>query len=535
MKSDFLIAVTQLAAERNLPREIVYAAIEAALISAYKKDNLAAGQDISVKLSPSDGEIRVYTRKTVVEKVEDELTELSVKEARRHQADAKLDDVIELETDDYNAGRIAAQTAKQVVMQRLREAERELVYEEYIEREGDILNATVQRVEPKQVILDLGRAEAILPASEEVPSERYRPNQRLKVYLLGVERTARGPEVIVSRAHRNLLKRLFELEVPEIYNGSVEIMAIAREAGSRSKVAVAARQEGVDPVGSCVGLRGIRIQNIVNELQGEKIDVVQWHNDPPMFISNALSPAQILRVDTNEGTNTATVVVSDRYLSLAIGREGQNARLAAKLTGWKVDIKSSLEYEAERAQIIISSEQLLTDDDTDGVNIASAEVADTGVSDSHTVEQEDIEIVVGADVAEIDAAVSGEKEVVVSDGDGNTQDTKSPEEMLLEEASHEEQDIPQEEHETLDSDESSELDGEDLWVLPEVQQERSGIRFSEDILGLRGGGSGTARRGGARRRGGGGSQQTPNSARKGKGKGKQPELLGSERPLVGDR
>jgi hypothetical protein len=273
----------------------------------------------------------------------------------------------------------------------------------------------------------------------------------------------------------------------------------------------------------------------VNELQGEKIDVVQWHNDPPMFISNALSPAQILRVDTNEGTNTATVVVSDRYLSLAIGREGQNARLAAKLTGWKVDIKSSLEYEAERAQIIISSEQLLTDDDTDGVNIASAEVADTGVSDSHTVEQEDIEIVVGADVAEIDAAVSGEKEVVVSDGDGNTQDTKSPEEMLLEEASHEEQDIPQKEHETLDSDESSELDGEDLWVLPEVQQERSGIRFSEDILGLRGGGSGTARRGGARRRGGGGSQQTPNSARKGKGKGKQPELLGSERPLVGDR
>lgn len=533
MKSDFLIAVTQLAAERNLPREVVYAAIEAALISAYKKDNLAAGQDISVKLNPSDGEIHVYTRKTVVDKVEDELTEMSVKEARRYQTDAKIDDVIELETDDYNAGRIAAQTAKQVVMQRLREAERELVYEEYIEREGDILNATVQRVEPKQVVLDLGRAEAILPALEEVPSERYRPNQRLKVYLLGVERTARGPEVVVSRAHRNLLKRLFELEVPEIYNGSVEIMAIAREAGSRSKVAVAARQEGVDPVGSCVGLRGIRIQNIVNELQGEKIDVVQWHNDPSVFISNSLSPAQILRVDTDEDNSTATVVVSDRYLSLAIGREGQNARLAAKLTGWKVDIKSSLEYEADKAHITLGAEQLVTDDHGE-VDIVSPVVVDAVGSELHNVEQEDTEV-----VAEITDTVSNDEEVVedsvIVQNNDDTQDIKSPEELLLEEAFQEEQvtsqgeqAVSREVQESVDSDESTELDDEDVWVLPDVQQETSGIRFAEDILGSRGGGrGGSGRRSSGRRRGG---QQTLESQRKGKGKGKQPAVLDSESP-----
>ena len=515
MKSDFLIAVTQLAAERNLPREVVYSAIEAALISAYKKDNLAAGQDISVKLNPADGEIRVYARKTVVEKVEDELNQLSLKDARRYKSDAQLDDVIELETDDYNAGRIAAQTAKQVVMQRLREAEREMVYAEYIEREGDILNATVQRVEPKQVILDIGRAEAILPASEEVPSERYRPNQRLKVYLVEVQRTSRGPEVVVSRAHRNLLRRLFELEVPEIYNGSVEIMAIAREPGSRSKVAVAARQEGVDPVGSCVGLRGIRIQNIVNELMGEKIDVVQWHNDPSVFISNSLSPAQVLRVETDEANGVATVVVSDRYLSLAIGREGQNARLAAKLTGWKVDIKSSLEFEAERAQhsaapVASKPEVAVAEPEP---KEATAEVAVA----KPAPEEEAVTAAVG-EVKSPEEALLGESvEVAEAEGGEAPQPAVSAEEALLSETAQtvtEPQAAPvkAELDEEEEEEEESEEDG--VWVLPGVPQESSGIRFAEDILGPR-----VARTGRSGRRRGG--QQDVDATRKGKGKGAQ--------------
>ncbi len=355
MKSDFLIALTQLAAERNLPREIVLSAIEAALASAYRKDSLTAGQNISVKLNPNNGEVTVYILKTVVEEVTDPQTQILLKDARRIKPDAAVGETIAAESIPHSAGRIAAQTAKQVVMQRLREAERELVYEEFRGKEGEVLSATIQRIEPKQIIVDLGRAEAVMPASEQVPAERYRLGQKIKVLLQSVKRTSKGPELIVSRADKLLLKRLFEMEVPEIYNGAVEIKAIAREPGARSKVAVWARQEGVDPVGSCVGLRGIRIQNIVNELHGEKIDVVEWHRDPAVFIANALSPSQVLRVELDKAAETAMVVVPERQLSLAIGKEGQNARLAAKLTGWKVDIKSSAEAEAiaaERAKAV---------------------------------------------------------------------------------------------------------------------------------------------------------------------------------------
>ncbi|MFQ6019127.1 MAG: transcription termination factor NusA, partial [Dehalococcoidia bacterium] len=247
------------------------------------------------------------------------------------------------------AGRIAAQTAKQVVLQRLREAEREMVFEEFANREGDIVSGLIQRVEPKQVVIDLGKTEAVLPASEQVRAEHYRPGQRMRLYLLEVHRSNKGPQLVLSRTHKNLLKRLFELEVPEIYKGVVEINSIAREAGYRSKVAVSARQEGVDPIGSCVGLRGIRIQNIVNELNGERIDVIQWDADPARFVSNALSPAQVLHVTTSEEDKTASVVVPDRQLSLAIGKEGQNARLAAKLTGWRIDIKPESAVEAVTA------------------------------------------------------------------------------------------------------------------------------------------------------------------------------------------
>ena len=343
MKSDFVIALTQLAAERNLPREIVLSAIEAALVSAYKKDSVAAGQDVSVKLDPGTGDVSVFILKTVVDFVESPQTEITLADARKIRADAQVGEVVPTDSLPHSAGRIAAQTAKQVVLQRLREAERDLVYEEFADKEGEVISVTVQRVDPRYVTVELGRAEAVLPPTEQIPTERYRVSNKMKVLLQSVTRSARGPEIIVSRADKLLMKRLFEMEIPEIYSGSVEIMSIAREAGLRSKVAVRATQAGIDPVGSCVGLRGVRIQNIVNELQGEKIDVIEWHKDAGVLIANALSPAQVLRVEIDPEAETATAVVPDRQLSLAIGKEGQNARLAAKLTGWKVDIKSNVE------------------------------------------------------------------------------------------------------------------------------------------------------------------------------------------------
>ena len=338
VKSEFMIAIKQLAAEKNLPPEVVLQAMEAALVSAYKKDAEIDG-NVAVKIDRDTGEHRVYLEHTVVQEVTDPQIEISIQEARRRRPDAQLGEAILDEIQPGAAGRIAAQTAKQVVLQRLREAEREMVFEEFSNREGDIVSGVVQRLEPKHIVVDLGKTEAIFPAPEQVRNEHYRGGQRMKFYLLEVHRSIRGPQLILSRTHKNLLKRLFELEVPEIFRGVVEIKSIAREAGYRSKVAVAARQEGIDPVGSCVGLRGIRIQNIVNELNGERIDVIQWDADPSRFVANALSPAQVLTVTVDDDANTASVIVPDKQLSLAIGKEGQNARLAAKLTGWRIDIK----------------------------------------------------------------------------------------------------------------------------------------------------------------------------------------------------
>ena len=348
MKTDFLLALTQLAAERNLPKEIVFSAVEAALATAFKKDEIGARQNISVKIHPVSGDVKVYTTKVVVEEPTDKYQEISLTDARKIKKDVQLDELITLETSDFHSGRIAAQTAKQVVLQRLREAEREFIFGEYADREGDIVSGVVQRIEPRQVVIDLGKTEGILPGGEQVRNERYRVGQRLKLYLLEVNRTNRGPRLIMSRSHPNLVRRLFELEVPEIFNGSVELKAVAREAGYRSKVAVAAKQEGLDPVGSCVGLRGVRIQNVVNELNNERIDVIQWDDDPKLFIANALSPAQVLSVDINQEGNTAIVVVPDNQLSLAIGKEGQNARLAARISGWRIDIKSASAAEADK-------------------------------------------------------------------------------------------------------------------------------------------------------------------------------------------
>ena len=348
-KSEFMLAITQLAAEKNLPKEVVLEAVENALASAFRKNNFMPTQNVSAKLNPETGQVSVFAGKLIVEKVTNPIREISLEDAKKINKYAQLDEEIVIECTPQNAGRIAAQTAKQVVLQRLREAEREIVFEEFSDRENEIVTGVVQRIEPKQITLDLGRTEGVLPSTEQVRGEHYRAAQRIKVYILGVHRTAKGPQVVVSRTHRNLLRRLLELEVPEMHQGAIELKAIAREAGQRSKIAVAARQEGVDPIGSCVGLRGIRIQNIVNELNGEKIDVVQWDADAATFIANALSPAQVESVTINTAENVAVVVVPDRQLSLAIGREGQNARLAAKLTGWRIDIKSTSIALAEKA------------------------------------------------------------------------------------------------------------------------------------------------------------------------------------------
>ena len=342
MKSDLLLVVTQLAAERNLPQSSVVSVVKAALSFAYRKDPAADGQDVEVDVDLENGEVTLNTVKHIVEEVEDDKMQLTVKEANDDGHNVKVGDYIITGTLEHVPGRIAAQTAKQVVLQKLREAERDLVFDEFADKEGQILTATIQRIESERIIVDLGKTEALMPLSEQSEFERYRPGQQLKFYVLQVGRTIRGPEIIVSRTHPDLLRRLFEVEVPEIFNNIVEIKSIAREPGSRAKVAVFSNQEGVDAVGACVGLRGIRIQNVVNELLGEKIDVIEWNEDPIAYIKNALSPSSVEKVVINQDEDSALVLVPDKQLSLAIGRDGQNARLSARLTGWKIDIQPSI-------------------------------------------------------------------------------------------------------------------------------------------------------------------------------------------------
>lgn len=343
MKSDFYTAIAQIAAERGIPREAVYSAVEQALKTVYKKMK-NTDEEVSIEIAEGRGsqdsiDIRVYVHKRVVDEIRDPVNDMLLEDARRLNPNAQVGDELKWETTPENFGRIAAQTAKQVVLQRIRDYERESVYEEYREKQGEVLNGVVQRADSRAVIVELGKAEAVMPAREQVPSERYRAGQRLKVLLVEVNKDPRGPQLIVSRSHPGLIRRLFEMEVPEIFSGAVEIKEVAREPGLRSKVAVTARQEKVDPVGSCVGVKGVRIQNIVNELYGEKIDVIEWSPDPATFIANALSPAKPTSVALDEVNKVATVIVPSDQMSLAIGKEGQNARLAYKLTGWRIDIK----------------------------------------------------------------------------------------------------------------------------------------------------------------------------------------------------
>ncbi|MCI7260089.1 MAG: transcription termination factor NusA [Selenomonadales bacterium] len=344
---EFLNTLRELSKERGIDEEVLFEAIEAALISAYKR-NFSSAQNVRVSLSRDTGEYKVYAIKTVVEDAEDEIKEISLAQARTIKPDYEVGDVIEIEVTPANFGRIAAQTAKQVVVQRIREAERGIIYEEFQSREDDIITGLVQRVENRNVYIDLGKTEAVLTPAEQIPTESYEHGDRIKAYIVEVKKTSKGPQIVVSRTHPGLLKRLFELEVPEIQEGFVEIKSVAREPGNRSKIAVWSKDEAVDPVGACVGHRGLRVQAIVDELGSEKIDIVKWSEDPAKFIANALSPAKVVSVAVNEAEKVSRVVVPDYQLSLAIGKEGQNARLAAKLTSWKIDIKSETQAASEQ-------------------------------------------------------------------------------------------------------------------------------------------------------------------------------------------
>lgn len=339
MNLELVGALNELEKERGISKEILFEAIEAALVSAYKR-NHGNTLNVRVDIAEKTGQIRVFARKDVVDEVLDEPNEISLEEAHAIDPSFELDDIVEIEVTPSDFGRIAAQTAKQVVIQRIREAERALIYEEFSNRKDDIVTGIVQRHEHRNVMIDLGKVEAVLPPSEQVQRENYQRGNRLKIYVADVKKTTKGPQVYVSRSHPGLLKRLFELEVPEIHDGVVEIKGIAREAGNRSKIAVHSLDRNVDPVGACVGPRGMRVQTIVDELAGEKIDIVAWDSHPDQFIANALSPSKVVRVIVDPFEKSARAVVPDYQLSLAIGKEGQNARLAARLTGWKIDIKS---------------------------------------------------------------------------------------------------------------------------------------------------------------------------------------------------
>ncbi|SER07417.1 NusA antitermination factor [Gracilibacillus ureilyticus] len=346
MNKELFEAINFLEKEKGINKDILIEALEAALISAYKK-NFKSATNVRVDLNEEAGKMAVFAQKEIVEEVDDPQQQLSLDEAHQISPTYEVGDVVEIEVTPRDFGRIAAQAAKQVVTQRVREAERGIIYNEYIDREDDIMNGTIQRMDGRFIYVNLGKIEAKLPESECIPSETYNIHDRIKVYVTKVENTSKGPNIFVSRTHPGLLKRLFEMEVPEIYDGTVEVKSVAREAGDRSKISVFARDEEVDPVGSCVGQKGQRVQTIVDELKGEKIDIVEWSEDPVVYVSNALSPSKVVRVIVDDENKATTVIVPDYQLSLAIGKRGQNARLAAKLTGWKIDIKSESEAKDE--------------------------------------------------------------------------------------------------------------------------------------------------------------------------------------------
>lgn len=362
MNKELLNAIAFLSKEKGVSTDVICDSLEAVLITAYKKEP-EANPLADVELNRETGDYRIVAAKTVVEDVVNDHGEISLEDARKLNPEYEVGDVVNVDVTPSNFGRIAAQAAKQVMIQRLREAERSIVYDEFYNRTDDIITGLIQRIENKNVYVDLGKAEAILPASEQIPTETYTVGQRIKCYVVEVRKTTKGAQILVSRTHPGLLKRLFELEVPEIYEGVVELKSVAREPGRRSKIAVYSRDENVDSVGACVGPKGSRVQNIVTELQNEKIDIVKWDEDPAVYIANALSPAQVVSVTVDEGEKASSVVVPDYQLSLAIGKAGQNARLAAKLTNWKIDIKSESQAAALASEEASSADEEVEQED----------------------------------------------------------------------------------------------------------------------------------------------------------------------------
>jgi N utilization substance protein A len=419
MKTEFMAAIIQLSSERNLPKEVVLEALEAALVSAYKKEVFTAEQDVAVKIDSTTGDIRVYLVKTVADPVTDSDKEMSQADARKIRRDATIGDIVEIESTPTGAGRIAAQIARQVVLQRLREAEHHATFEQFVGKEGEVVTGTVHFAQPGAVYVSIGRREAILPLSEQLPNERYHAGQQLKFYLLQASPEGRGPRVMLSRSHPNLVRRLFEIEIPEIHAGVVEIRAIARDPGHRSKVAVSSHHESVEPVGTCLGPRGIRLQSVVNQLNGEKIDVVEWNEDPISFIANSLSPAQVAHISLDEALRTATVVVPDKQLSLAIGRGGQNARLAAKLTGWRIDIKSTSATEVDQTTVIAEPEKAVPEPEIPEEPVVEIEAPkeqpvavekETVAKEPEEAEQEEPQFAAAAPEEELEEATPAEPE-----------------------------------------------------------------------------------------------------------------------------
>ncbi len=356
MYPDFISAIQELGKEKGIEADLLFQAVEEALVTAYKK-NFGSSQKVRVDLHKATGEIHVLGQREVVDHEAASANEIAVAEAQKIDSRYEVGDIVEVEVTPKNFGRIATQNAKQVVVQRIREAERGMVYERFSSRENDIVTGIIQRMENKNVYIDLGKVEAVLTPNEQINGEIYQYHDRMKTYIIEVKRTNKGPQIMVSRTHPGLLKRLFELEVPEIHDGAVEIRSVAREPGMRSKISVYTADENIDPVGACVGHKGMRVQTIVNELRGEKIDIVKYSEDPAQYVANALSPAKVVSTEINDAEKTCRVVVPDYQLSLAIGKEGQNARLAAKLTGWKIDIKSESQAAALQTAKVVEEDE----------------------------------------------------------------------------------------------------------------------------------------------------------------------------------
>ncbi len=421
MNKDLFSAIEALEKEKGISKEVLFEALEVALVSAYKR-NFQAAPAVSVTIDRETGEIQVFSQLKVVEDVESDQQEVSLYEARVYDPHCQIGDTVEMEVTPKEFGRIAAQTAKQVVIQRIREAERELIYENFADRTEEVITGLVRRFEQRNVIIDLGRTEAVLPVEEQIPHERYRQGERVKTYILDVKKTTKGPQIIVTRTHTGFLKRLFEMEVPEIYEGIVEIKASAREAGHRSKLAVVSHNQDIDPVGACVGPKGSRVQAISNELKGEKIDIIKWSEETEEYIANALSPAKVASVITDYEKKAASVIVPDSQLSLAIGKEGQNARLAARITGWKIDISSETQYTEKSLSAIGLSGDTGSDqesaDDTAGAVVKEEPGEEAVVKEETAAEETPAEESVAAD-AEIED---------VKAETGDSEGTEQPEE-----------------------------------------------------------------------------------------------------------